>query len=277
MTYRNQLLELCKLIAPHGSVMWVAPNRIRFQFYRGTHVWVSLKDGHTLTEVWSSDVGFTTSDGNLRIAFAEAVDLLEIEYHNKEVSRMAKLYFRYGAMNSGKSTQLLQVAFNYEERHQRVLVWKSALDNRDGLDIIRPRIGIERKVDHLLQPDSKVLSLVVPSLGGLSCILIDEAQFLTEAQILDLTDVVDRMKIPVMCYGIRTDAFGKLFPGSAALMALADSIEEIKTICWCGRKATWNARLNPDGTVTREGSQIDVGHHYISLCRPCYKLGKTHP
>lgn len=187
---------------------------------------------------------------------------------------MAKLYFRYGAMNSGKSTQLLQVAFNYEERHQRVLVWKSALDNRDGIDIIKPRIGIERKVDQLILPSTRMM---VKAKDLPACILIDEAQFLSADQVNELTDIVDVLKIPVMCYGIRTDAFGQLFPGSAALMALADSIEEIKTICWCGRKAIWNARLNPDGSVMRVGTQVDVGHHYISLCRLHYKQGKTQP
>ena len=187
---------------------------------------------------------------------------------------MAKLYFRYGAMNSGKSTQLLQVAFNYEERHQKVLVYKSAIDTRDGIDIIRPRIGLERKVDRLIYPEDTMLHLEeVPD-----CILIDEAQFLTPDQVWQLTNYVDLYNIPVICYGLRADAFGNLFPGAAQLMAVADTIEELKTVCWCGKKAIINARIK-DGHVVTEGEQVCVGGNdmYISLCRKHWKLDKIKP
>ncbi len=195
---------------------------------------------------------------------------------------MAKLYFRYGAMNCGKSTQLIQVAHNYEERHQRVLVWKSSLDNRDGVDVIRPRIGIQRKVDQLIGPDTDILSIseLLEESGELSrpdCILIDEAQFLTRVQVWALSDIVDQLGIPVICYGIRADAFGDLFPGSGQLMAIANSIEEIKTICWCGRKAIINSRIDQNGNVLYSGEQVDIGHHYISLCRYHWKAGQTAP
>lgn len=193
---------------------------------------------------------------------------------------MAKLYFRYGAMNSGKSTQVLQVAYNYEERHQTVVVWKSALDVRDGTDTIRPRMGLERKVDAVITPTDNLDSLLHNSLHAHpipNCILVDEAQFLTEQQVWQLTDIVDLLNIPVVCYGIRADAFGQLFPGSAQLMAVADTIEEIKTICWCGRKAIINARINEAGQVVYEGEQVSVGHHYLSLCRVHWKRGLTEP
>lgn len=191
---------------------------------------------------------------------------------------MAKLFFRYGAMNCGKSTQLIQVAYNYEERHQQVLVWKSSLDNRDGVDTIRPRIGIERKVDKLITPDTQIMLIDLEKNNRLpDCILVDEAQFLTTQQVWDLTSIVDGLDIPVICFGLRTDAFAELFPGSAALMSLADTIEEIKTICWCGRKAIINSRLDENGNVLYSGEQVDVGHHYISLCRKHWKAGRTRP
>ena len=189
---------------------------------------------------------------------------------------MAKLYFRYGAMNCGKSTQLIQVAYNYEERHQKVLVWKSSLDDRDGIDVIRPRIGIQRKVDKLIGPETVIMD-IQELMGEPDCILIDEAQFLTKTQVWALSDVVDQLGIPVICYGIRSDAFGDLFPGSAQLMAIANSIEEIKTICWCGRKAIINGRVDQNGNVLYSGEQVDVGHHYISLCRYHWKVGQTAP
>lgn len=181
---------------------------------------------------------------------------------------MAKLYFRYGAMNSGKSTQMLQVAYNYEERHQCVLVWKPSTD---GTDYISPRIGLRRKVDQILTLEDNLLQIVRETSDFIDCILIDEAQFLTQAQVWQLTDIVDLLNIPVLCYGIRVDAFGMWFPGAAQLMALADSIEELKTICWCGRKAVMNARIE-DGHVVKTGEQISVGYHqYNSLCRLHWK------
>ena len=185
------------------------------------------------------------------------------------------LHFRYGCMNSGKSTQLLQVAFNYEERYQTVAVWKSVLDNRETVSLIRPRIGLERKVDRLIAPGDRIIPTELSEFNY-DCILIDEAQFLSTAQVWELAHIVDVFDVPVICYGIRTDAFGNLFPGSAQLMALADSIEELKTVCWCGKKATINARIY-DGHVVYSGEQVDIGYHYISLCRRHWRQGRITP
>ena len=195
---------------------------------------------------------------------------------------MAKVYFRYAAMNAGKSTQLLQVRHNYHERHQRTLLLKPHVDNREGEDVIAPRIGnISAKVDAILGPETRVRELVqqdVAARGRLDCVLVDEAQFMAPAQVLELCQVADFLDIPVMCYGLRADFRAELFPGSAALMALADDIEELKTICWCGRKATINARIL-DGHVLREGPQVLVGGNetYTSLCRKHWQLDQPVP
>ncbi|HOD33720.1 MAG TPA: thymidine kinase [Holophaga sp.] len=195
---------------------------------------------------------------------------------------MAKVYFRYAAMNAGKSTQLLQVRHNYHERHQRTLLLKPELDNRDGVGLIRPRIGgLEVRVDALVQPGTDLRALVEADMktsGRLDCILIDEAQFLSPQQVRQLCDVADFQDIPVMAYGLRADFRGELFPGSAALMALADAIEELKTICWCGRKATVNARIQ-DGHVQYEGPQILIGGNeaYTALCRKHWRLDQPVP
>lgn len=195
---------------------------------------------------------------------------------------MAKVYFRYAAMNAGKSTQLLQVRHNYHERHQRTLLLKPALDDRDGVGLIRPRIGgLEARVDALVRTDTDLMALVEADLkasGRLDCVLIDEAQFLTTPQVRQLCEVADFLGVPVMAYGLRADFRGELFPGSAALMALADDIEELKTICWCGKKATVNARIQ-DGHVQHEGPQILIGGNetYTSLCRKHWRLDQPVP
>ena len=185
---------------------------------------------------------------------------------------MAKVYFRYAAMNAGKSTQLLQVRHNYHERQQRTLLLKPHLDDRDGEDVIRPRIGgLEARVDAVVRRDTDVRALVEEELRcgrRVDCVLADEAQFLSAAQVRQLCEVADLLDVPVMCYGLRADFRGELFEGSAALLALADDIEELKTICWCGKKATMNARVR-DGHVLREGPQVLIGGNetYTSLCR----------
>ncbi len=195
---------------------------------------------------------------------------------------MSKVYFRYAAMNAGKSTQLLQVRHNYHERHQRTLLLKPHVDNRDGEDVIRPRIGgLEVKVDALIRVDTNLRGLVERSCetdGKLDCVLVDEAQFLTPEQVRELCEVADFLRIPVMCYGLRTDFRAQLFAGSAALMALADNIEELKTICWCGKKATVNARIL-DGHVLHEGPQVLIGGNdtYTALCRKHWLLDQPLP
>lgn len=195
---------------------------------------------------------------------------------------MAKVYFRYAAMNAGKSTQLLQVRHNYHERHQRTLLMKPELDDRDGRDQIRPRIGgIVAQVDVLVRPDLDLKALIEADLtrnGRLDCVIVDEAQFLTPDQVRQLCTVADFLGVPVMAYGLRADFRGHLFPGSAVLMALADDIEELKTICWCGKKATMNARII-DGHVAMEGPQVLIGGNetYTSLCRRHWALDQALP
>ena len=180
---------------------------------------------------------------------------------------MAKLYFRYGAMGSSKTANAVMVEYNYKERGCRVLMLKPQMENRDGASVVRSRCGLQthcRFVEELPQID----------LAGYSCLIVDEAHFLTDAQVRSLVDIVDTLGIPVICYGLRTDFRGELFEGSRALLQWADTIEEIKTVCWCGRKATFNARID-NGHVVREGEQILLGGNsrYVSLCRKHWKEG----
>lgn len=201
---------------------------------------------------------------------------------SRDQTIVSKVYFRYASMNAGKSTQLLQVRHNYHERHQRTLLLKPAVDSRDGHDTIRPRIGgIVAKVDALVHPDTDIHELVKQNEnehGRLDCVLVDEAQFLSPSQVRQLCNVADFLNIPVMCYGLRTDFRGELFAGSSALMASADDIEELKTICWCGKKATFNARML-DGRVQREGPQVLIGGNetYTALCRKHWMLDQVEP
>ena len=180
---------------------------------------------------------------------------------------MAKLYFRYGAMGSSKTANAIMVQYNYNERGQRVLMVKPKLDDRDGARIERSRCGLET---------SCVFMEEVPAmdLSGYNCVIVDEAQFLTKQQVEYLVHIVDDLNIPVIAYGLRTDFQGNFFEGSLWLMAWADTIEEVKTICWCGKKATCNARV-VDGRVVKEGDQILLGGNsqYVSLCRRHWAQG----
>ena len=188
---------------------------------------------------------------------------------------MAKLYFNYSAMNAGKSTVLLQAAHNYEERGMRTLLLTAQLDARAGEGVIASRIGIDRDAQTFETGDD-LFARVKGELSGadgspidLACVLVDEAQFLSKEQVWQLARVADRLRIPVMAYGLRTDFAGELFPGSAALLALADQLREIRTICWCGSKATMVTRLDSNGAVVRDGEQVVIGGNetYVSLCR----------
>ncbi|MCT9820989.1 thymidine kinase [Microbacterium sp. W1N] len=190
---------------------------------------------------------------------------------------MAKLYFRYGAMNSGKSTALLQAAYNYEERGQHVLLAKPEIDTK-GADQISSRLGVSREVDFLIGPDDDVRALLAEHrrrLPDLACLLLDEAQFLTPSQVDDLLRIVVDDGIPVLAYGIRTDFQTRAFPGSARLMELSHSLEELKTICRCGRKALFNARL-VGGRFVFDGDQVAIDElaadrvTYESMCAQCY-------
>lgn len=189
---------------------------------------------------------------------------------------MAKLYFRYSAMNAGKTTQLLQVKYNYEERGQTVILFKPVIDNRENTTKIRSRIGLEAEAV-LIDSETDLLQTVRLELQHhpIHCVLIDEAQFLSRQQVLQLCSVVDDLNIAVIAYGLRADFKGDLFPGSEALLAFSDSIEELKTICWCGKKAIMNTRL-VNGKPVYEGEQIFIGGNesYISLCRKHWREGK---
>ncbi|MEP4031770.1 thymidine kinase [Roseibium polysiphoniae] len=183
---------------------------------------------------------------------------------------MAKLYFNYSSMNAGKSTVLLQASYNYEERGMNTLLLIAALDDRAGKGKIASRIGLGADAD-IFSNDDDLFAHVeqARSERDIHAIFVDEAQFLSEEQVWQLARVADTMRIPVMCFGLRTDFQGKLFPGSAALLALADNLKEIKTICWCGRKATMVARMDASGQVVEEGDQVVIGgdETYVSLCR----------
>lgn len=183
---------------------------------------------------------------------------------------MASLYFTYSAMNAGKSTSLLQVAHNYEERNQRVMLLTPALDTRGGVGKIHSRLGIAREALTFTNK-TDLFQLVSETLAQkpMDCVLLDEAQFLTEPQVWALARVADFLNVPVMCYGIRTDAFGETFAGSAVLLAIADKLVEMKTICHCGRKATMSLRVDESGKAVGSGEQISIGGNdrYVSCCR----------
>lgn len=187
---------------------------------------------------------------------------------------MAKLYFYYGAMNSSKTANALMTHFNYEEVGQKALICKTETDIRDGVRIIRSRIGLEMECIFL----SELLDMPDKEIKQYNCIIVDEVQFATKDQIDFLSDIVDFMDVPVVCYGLRTDFQNNLFPGSERLIAIADTIQEIKTVCWCGKKATANARFNENGIV-RDGEQVFLGANdsYVALCRKHFKLGMLKP
>jgi thymidine kinase len=191
---------------------------------------------------------------------------------------MAKLYYRYSTMGAGKSLDLLKVAYNYDERGMRALIFNSEFDTRFGRERVASRAGIHKEAIPF-SGDTDFDALFVRKRGELGqpvhCLLVDEAQFLSRAQVLQLVQIANRENIPVICYGLRTDFMGELFEGSAALFAWADSVEELKTVCWCGRKATMNARL-ADGKMVRQGEQVQIGANesYIALCREHYLSGE---
>ena len=203
----------------------------------------------------------------------------EQEDHKKYVKNNAKLYFNYATMNSGKSLQLMSIAHNMDERHIPTLTIKPSIDTRDGENKIYSRIGISRDC-RMFSPEDDLFDLISEENGEriscnsyLKCIFINEAQFLTEEQVDQLSDVVDYLGINVMCYGLRTDFKSRLFPGSKRLFELADTIEEIKSTCECGNKTIINARVDKDGNVLKNGPQTLVGgdDRYISICRKCWK------
>jgi thymidine kinase len=195
---------------------------------------------------------------------------LEIQLPSRHDLAMAKLYFQYSTMNAGKSTLLLQASYNYAERGMQTYLLTANFDNRAGTGRIGSRIGIGADADTFAS-ETDLFSKIQERLntGPCACVFIDEAQFLSADQVWQLARAVDDLKVPVMCYGLRVDFQGKLFPGSAALLALADEMREIRTICHCGKKATMVVRQDEQGNVLKDGAQIQVGGNetYVSLCR----------
>jgi thymidine kinase len=188
---------------------------------------------------------------------------------------MAKLYFYYSSMNAGKTTNLLQSAYNYYERGMRTLILTPALDNRYGDGVVASRIGLRSEAERFTA-ETDLLAVVRTNIekhGALHCVFVDEAQFLSKAQVWQLTDVVDELHIPVLAYGLRTDFRGELFEGSRYLLAWADSLEEIKTICHTGRKATMVVRVDEQGRAITEGPQVEIGgnERYVSVSRAEFK------
>ncbi|MBE7077112.1 MAG: thymidine kinase [Clostridiales bacterium] len=184
---------------------------------------------------------------------------------------MAKLYFKYGAMGSSKTANALITRFNYEERGMKVWLIKPSIDDRDGVNMIRSRIGLQASAD-VITPD-KNLYEEYEKHKDCDVIIADECQFFTSEQIDQLRKIVDTLDIPVLCYGLRTDFLTKLFPGSLRLFEVADSITEIKTICSCGKKAIVNARIDGEGKIVTEGGQILIGGNdsYVAMCHNCWK------
>lgn len=190
---------------------------------------------------------------------------------------MAQLYYRYSTMNAGKSIELIKVAYNYEERGKRVLTLAPSVDDRYGMGLITSRIGLQREAV-IVNDDTNILDLFIERNDDkkIDCILLDECQFLKKHHVEELAEIVDSYDVPVLAYGLKNDFRNELFEGSYYMLIYADKIEEIKTICWCGRKATMVARV-VDGKIVKQGKQIQIGGNemYVSLCRKHYNDGRT--
>ena len=183
---------------------------------------------------------------------------------------MAKLYFYYSSMNAGKSTTLLQADFNYRERGMETMLWTAALDGRYDVGIVTSRLGLKAEANMFAQgTDIREAIASEHAVRPLACVLVDEAQFLSKQQVLDLARVTDEANIPVLCYGLRTDFAGELFPGSATLLGLADNLVELKAVCHCGRKSTMNLRVDENGRAVIDGAQTEIGGNdrYVAMCR----------
>ena len=188
---------------------------------------------------------------------------------------MAQLYFKYGAMGSSKTANALMVHYNYTERGQKALLVKPRVDQRDGDHMVASRIGLHHPCVYF----DELQAMEEAQIRENHCIIVDEAQFLSREEVRFLVHIVDDIDVPVICYGPRADFKGELFPGSYELLVMADKIEEVKTICWCGRKATFNARFDERGNVLKEGEQVVIGANekYTSLCRRHWREGNLGP
>ena len=199
---------------------------------------------------------------------------LALNSYKKENRRMAKLYFRYGAMGSSKTANALMVAYNYKERGKRVLLAKPKLDTRE-MGVLHSRIGLEQPCIYV----EELVEMPLEKLASYDCVIVDEAQFCKKEDVEFFTYLVDKLDIPVICYGLRTDFQMNLFEGSMWLLAWADKIEELKTVCWCGSGARCNARIDSSGNMVSSGEQVELGanERYISLCRKHFIEQKTGP
>ena len=199
---------------------------------------------------------------------------LALNSYKKENRRMAKLYFRYGAMGSSKTANALMVAYNYKERGKRVLLAKPKLDTRE-MGVLHSRIGLEQPCIYV----EELVEMPLEKLDSYDCVIVDEAQFCKKEDVEFFTYLVDKLDIPVICYGLRTDFQMNLFEGSMWLLAWADKIEELKTVCWCGSGARCNARIDSNGNMVSSGEQVKLGanERYISLCRKHFIERKTGP
>lgn len=188
---------------------------------------------------------------------------------------MSSLYFYYSTMNAGKSSGLLQSNYNYIERGMNTLVMKPGIDTRDGASVVKSRLGLEVPC-YMFGPEEDLFALVGKKIESekLHCVFLDEAQFMSPEQVDQLSDIVDILDVPVLAYGLRSDFQGNLFPGSQRLMTIADKLKEVRTICWCGKLANMVLRLDGNGNVVKEGSQIVIGGNdqYVSVCRRHFKL-----
>jgi len=223
-------------------------------------------------EVWGQIPTF-----NSLLALLRIFTLASIWLSTDSGVHLAKLYFSYSAMNAGKSTVLLQASHNYMEQGMNTMLLTAAIDDRAGKGQIASRIGLDREAD-VFDTESDVFKMIKDrnKKEAVDCVMIDEAQFLSKDQVWQLSSVADKLAIPVICYGLRTDFRGELFPGSAALLAIADTLREIRTICWCGRKANMVLRMDGDGTAVKQGTQVVIGGEdvYASVCRKHWKSGK---
>ncbi len=191
---------------------------------------------------------------------------------------MASLHFKYAAMNSGKSTQLIQAHFNYQERGMTPLALIPMMDTRDGVGVIKARVGLSLEAETFCDKQDLFALVEIKHLQhALDVVIVDEGQFLSRAQVYQLAQVVDDLHIPVMVYGLKTDFRGELFEGAYHLLCLADKLEELKTICWCGNKGHFNARIDEHSRVLSEGQQIEIGGNdrYVSLCRKHFIQGNA--
>jgi len=207
------------------------------------------------------------------------IDVFNPEGINIGGETVAQLYYRYSTMNAGKSIELIKVAYNYEERGKRVLTLVPSVDDRYGNGVITSRIGIQREAI-MVADDTNILELFLSenTKGKIDCVLVDECQFLKKHHVQELVEIVDSCDVPVLAYGLKNDFRNELFEGSYYMLVYADKIEEIKTICWCGRKATMVARV-VDGKFVKQGEQVLVGGNdmYVSLCRKHYNDGRLEP